>query len=48
LLRWRTAGFVGGNFKIQIAFPEIFPLPGGVGVTSVGGSEFDGGKAPLL
>jgi hypothetical protein len=26
---WRTADFVGGNFEIQIAFPEIFPSVAG-------------------
>ena len=30
------SGFVGGNCKNKDCFPEIFPLPGGVGVTSLG------------
>ena len=33
---WPVVGrFVGGNCKLQIAFPEIFPSSGGVGVTSL-------------
>ena len=36
--------FVDGNFKIQIAFPEIFPLTDGAGVTSLWPPLFDVGR----